>query len=592
MAIVQVSRITTRKGLITDLPQPLAGAELGWATDERRLFIGNGALDEGAPVVGNTEVLTEFSDILSFATDYTYAGDAAGYSVQTGTTPSAPVTQSLQSRLDSYAVVTDFGAMGDGATDDTAAINRALYQLFCVQNNTSIRRSLFFPAGTYLVTDTILVPPYARLYGEGANSSIINFSVQNWAANTGYASGVLVFYTATSTYYRSQATVPATGIAITNTAYWVSETLPSYALRTADSLQQIGVNISTNGATAPRNIEMSSMAVYTDQSHDAVLIECAKECYFDAVSIAGPLTTADLDNSGDDIAAIRWNSTTSLITQHITWNNCSFSGFTYGTATDVQVQSITISNSSFDTLYQGVYLGSASPVNGGPTGFRVLSNRFDNIYVEGIYITTVSINATGYNAFYDVGNHFLGVTNPSSPIITIDYENNISVGDLFQRTTQYSTGSHPRIQLTNSNSIALGMNVHDIDFYQNNAITYTLANSMELGTYQRTAGITDTLADNVSSARTLLTFDATIIKAVQINYTIVRGTAVRTGVYTIVAGTDASGTGLVGSDSGQQNSAPGQTFSVTEAASVVSWKYVTTNTGAAGTISYSVTTLA
>ena len=592
MAIVQISRITNRKGLAVDLPEPLASAELGWATDERRLFIGNGTLEEGAPIVGNTEVLTEFSDILSFATTYTYQGEAAGYAVQTGTTPSTPVAQSLQSRLDSYAVVTDFGAMGDGATDDTAAINRALYQLYCVQNNTSIRRSLFFPAGTYLVTDTILVPPYARLYGEGANSSIINFSVQNWAANTGYASGVLVFYTATSTYYRSQATVPATGIAITNTAYWVSETLPSYVLRTADSLQQTGVNISTNSATAPRNIEMSSMAVYTDQSHDAVLIECAKECYFDAVSIAGPLTTADLDNSGDDIAAIRWNSTTSLITQHITWNNCSFNGFTYGTATDVQVQSITISNSSFDTLYQGVYLGSASPVNGGPTGFRVLSNKFDNIYVEGIYITTVSMNATGYNAFYDVGNHFLGVTNPSSPIITIDYENNISVGDLFQRTTQYSTGSHPRIQLTNSNSIALGMNVHDIDFYQNNAITYTLANSMELGTYQRTAGITDTLADNISSARTLLTFDATIIKAVQINYTIVRGTAVRTGVYTIVAGTDASGTGLSGTDSGQQNSAPGQTFSQTEAASVVSWKYVTTSTGADGTISYSVTTLA
>ena len=69
MAIVQVSRITTRKGLIEDLPQPLAGAELGWAIDERRLFIGNGSLEEGAPVVGNTEILTEFSDILGFATE-------------------------------------------------------------------------------------------------------------------------------------------------------------------------------------------------------------------------------------------------------------------------------------------------------------------------------------------------------------------------------------------------------------------------------------------------------------------------------------------------------------------------------------------
>ena len=32
MAIVQISRITNRKGLIENLPQ-LAGAELGWAVD-------------------------------------------------------------------------------------------------------------------------------------------------------------------------------------------------------------------------------------------------------------------------------------------------------------------------------------------------------------------------------------------------------------------------------------------------------------------------------------------------------------------------------------------------------------------------------
>ena len=173
MAILQISRITQRKGLAQDLPQPLAGAELGWAIDERKLYIGNGELAEGAPFVGNTEVLTEFSDLLSYVTAYTYQGDAAGYTVQTGATSGNPVTQSIQARLDSYAIVTDFGATGDGVTDDTAAINRALYQIYCRQTNTQIRRSLFFPAGTYLVTGTILVPPFAQLYGEGSDSSII-----------------------------------------------------------------------------------------------------------------------------------------------------------------------------------------------------------------------------------------------------------------------------------------------------------------------------------------------------------------------------------------------------------------------------------
>ena len=85
MAIVQISRITHRKGLSENLPQ-LAGAEFGWATNTRKLYIGNGTLSEGAPVIGNTEVLTEFSDILNLASTYTYKGAAAGYTVQTGPT--------------------------------------------------------------------------------------------------------------------------------------------------------------------------------------------------------------------------------------------------------------------------------------------------------------------------------------------------------------------------------------------------------------------------------------------------------------------------------------------------------------------------
>lgn len=62
MAIVQLSRITNRRGLNQDLPL-LAPGELGWCLDTRLLFIGNGTLEEGSPAIGNTEVLTEFSDI-------------------------------------------------------------------------------------------------------------------------------------------------------------------------------------------------------------------------------------------------------------------------------------------------------------------------------------------------------------------------------------------------------------------------------------------------------------------------------------------------------------------------------------------------
>jgi hypothetical protein len=215
-------------------------------------------------------------------------------------------------------------------------------------------------------------------------------------------------------------------------------------------------------------------------------------------------------------------------------------------------------------------------------------------------IVNVGLNCSAYNVFYDVGNHFLGTTFPANPVIEINGINNVSVGDMFERTTQYSTGLHPRISFNtingfNNNSIALGMNVSNITFYQNNsagAVPYNYANQMALGVYQRTSGITDTLANNVVSARTLLTFNAAYIRAVRIDYTIVRDSAVRTGTYTIVSGTDSSGTNIQGVDDSVQNSVPNVTFIVSETSGVVSWTYTTTNTGAAGTIYYSVTKLA
>ena len=580
MAIVQISRITNRKGLEEDLPQPLAPAELGWAVDTRQLYIGPGTLAEGSPDErNNVEILTEYSDILATQTAYTYQGAAAGYTVQTGTTVGSPITQSLQSRLDSYCVVTDFGATGDGVTDDTAAINRALYQLYCVQANPQIRRSLFFPAGTYLITDTILVPPYAMLYGEGPQSSILNFFVTAWTNTVAYAAGVLV--KSGSLYYRSNFAVPA-GTNLTDQIggqyYWgdistgAASGLPEYIVQTASSTQQTGVNIVS--PYEPQNILVTNMNFATNQIMDGVLLERAHDCSFTNVGFQGPLTATTLTVSTDDIAAVRWTSTSSLVTSHVTFENCNFNGFTYGTNTAQQIEGITFSNCNFDTLYQGVYLGGVTPVNGGPTGVRIITNVFDNIYVEGIVIEGVSLNTTTNNVFYDVGNHFNGAALAASAIIDIDTDNNVCLGDMFERTTAQSA-TYARIKLNNTASIATENGYR-----------------LQQGTYKRESGTTFTLADNVSSASQIFSFDATVVKAVQINYTIVRGTAVRTGAYTIVCGTDASGTNLQGSDTGVQNSAPGVTFSVTESTSIVVWKYVTTSTGTAGTLNYSVTYLA
>ena len=577
MAIVQISRITARKGLQVDLPQPLAGAELGWAVDDRRLFIGNGTLEDGAPAVGNTEILTEYSDILGFADQYTYKGDAAGYTVQTGATTGTPVAQSIQSRLDSYAVVTDFGAVGDGFTDDTDAINRALFQLYCVQNNTQIRRSLFFPAGTYIVTDTIVIPSFARMYGEGANSSIISFNVQNWVANTAYAEGVLVYYVANTTYYRSIAPVPVglAGVPSGLPLYWTAENLPDYIAQTADAQGNTGVNI----LTAPQNIEVTGMAFQTNQLNTGILVEKAKNCSFNNVDVFGPLTTVDLTVAIDDTRAVDWSSTSSLPCTQIVFDNCRFSGFTYGINTAQQIDGAVISNGQFDTMYQGVVLGGVTPVNGGATGVRVVHNLFDSIYEEGIYINGVSLNASGYNIFYDVGNHFNGTTSPATAVITIDAINNISIGDMFQRTAAYS-GTYPRIKIYNSAAQTVPASI-GIDS----------AAQIQMGSFIRQTGQQATITAGATNT-TLFTVSTTFIKAFKMDYTVIVETSARTGTMTIANDADDSaGDGLSYTDDYVENSTTGVTLNVTDVGGTVTVSYASDAGRAAGVIYYSLTHL-
>lgn len=602
MAIVQVSRITQRKGLADDLPLPLAGAELGWAIDDRRLYIGNGALADGAPVVGNTEILTEFSDILGFATLYTYQGEAAGYSVQTGSTMGNPVTQSLQSRLDSFAVVTDFGAQGNGSTDDTEAINRALFQLYCVQANPQIRRALFFPAGVYKVSDTILIPPYAKLYGEGAESSIIRFVVDTWAANTAFAAGVLVKtedpVTSVVTFHRSRIAVPPTGILLSNAQYWDSVSLPNFVFQTADSRQQTGANIGQGGAAPPSNVEVSSMAWQTlefgnDSSlgHNLGLIEKLQQGYFDSVNFQGPLVQQNLDSAVENLSGIVFASSTAVPCEQITFDKCRFQGLTYAINTDALVKGITVSNGFFDTLHQGILLGDNAPVDGGPRGFRIMHNAFDNIFAEAIVIENCSLNASGYNTFYDVGNQFNGNTNPFTPVISINASDNISVGDMFARTdnqTLIGVG-HPRIRLFNN---ATGIP---------QSIAITNGRQLQLGSYVRESGVTTVIEDGfvdqlLFSVNTALALQNGGYDSFSMNYTIKRpsaassSVAVRVGTLTATMAPDDGSSAVepIFCDDYTENEHTDVGLTVTQAGTVVSVTYTAAATGVDGEIFYSV----
>lgn len=525
MAIVQVSRITNRKGLAENLPQ-LAGAELGWAIDERRLFIGNGTLQEGAPTVGNTEILTEFSDILAEQSNYTYKGLAAGYQAVTGPN-NTNITLSLQEWLDQFASVKDFGAVGDGVTDDTEAINRALFQLYCREVNPQIRRALFFPAGVYRVSETILIPSYARLYGEGANSSRILLDTNS-----------------------------------------DDSSLFPYVARYADSLQQTGLNIGNNGATPPTNIEISNMSFKTLMpTADVFLVEDASFCSFNDVNFSGPFQISDfIDNpevvAAANLSAIRFASTPALTTNNITFRRCEFAQLTNGFTNTANIKGVLVTESNFNVLYRGIVFVNPGSLNPGAAGFRILGNSFDQIYQEGILAeANQQLVVSGYNVFYNVGNAATTPIVPSTPVIDFVASNNVSVGDVFARTDAEAQ-IRSRIRIGN-NSVSIAV---------------TNGRTIQMGTYTRVSGIRVVLEGDAVD-QPLFSIDSLDIPAFKIEYTITRSTgdstevAVKTGTFTVVSSSDGLGGDLVTNDASFQNQDPGFSLGATETSGIVTVNY-------------------
>jgi len=89
------------------------------------------------------------------------------------------ISRTIPSKLKDIVSVKDFGAVGDGVADDTAAIQAAL----------DATQAISFPAGTYKVTSTLLVKNHNKVvYG---NNSVIAYTGTGWVINAQLVGGTL-----------------------------------------------------------------------------------------------------------------------------------------------------------------------------------------------------------------------------------------------------------------------------------------------------------------------------------------------------------------------------------------------------------------
>jgi len=539
MAIVQISRITHRSGLKENLPQ-LDGSEFGWAIDAQELYIGNGTIAEGAPVIGNTRILTERDDLLSFATSYIYQGDAAGYTVETGPDANEDIERSLQRKLDDFASVRDFGALGDGVTDDTAAINRALFELYCRDTDTRVRRSLYFPAGTYLVTDTILIPPYARLMGEGAESSVIKYNSDD-------------------------------------------SSLADTVARTCGNNLETGTNISTSTIT-PRFIEIDSLSFETTEDVSIFLADRVQHLQFSNVVFRGDKTASDFSGTISEQSALTFDSGAGINTtvKDVVVNHCGFYDCNYGVRVfgDIErMEKVTVTNSEFHSLYSGVEI---SPSNTDsqlwPEGFRIASNSFDRIYARGIHFFRTQYSVSVGNVFFDVGNELNTNNDPldaAFPVVDIAQSNNVSWSDVFKRK---ENAAADRVAIAEDARIIASESGDRIRLGQ-----------LSQESTQDVVIPTDTTTVEVAR------IDVTDIDSFVMRYRAsIPGTGVKVGSIEITK--DFSGTTPIYNDEYQESgSVRGFTFFVTQEQTIVSSAEIdevvisltTTSSGIAGTLRYS-----
>lgn len=142
--------------------------------DGSQTMVGN--LDLGGYKVINSATATNGSDL----TNKTYVDDRVSSAVVAGNPTflqngAGAVARSWSSKLKEVVSVKDFGAVGDGVADDTAAIQAAIdYAETKVISTYKSGATVFFPAGTYLVTSGLTVGTgNVGIAGDGISASVI-----------------------------------------------------------------------------------------------------------------------------------------------------------------------------------------------------------------------------------------------------------------------------------------------------------------------------------------------------------------------------------------------------------------------------------
>jgi len=424
VAVVQISRIQVRRGQKNSgsgLPQ-LASGEFGWAIDTQQLYIGNGAVSEGAPYVGNTQLLTQYDDLFQYASNYAYRKND-GFIDTNG------VERSLQDRLDDRVSVRSFGVVADG-TDQTANFQRAIDQLFlndANKNNSASRVVLHVEPGQYTFNGTIYIPPHATIVGAGKEKTRFIFQ------GTGPA-----FRTVNG---ESQPGSPAD-----------------------DSITQFG--------DQARRIHMSGFTLVTRQNTTALHLENCRDSLFKDIRLESFFSFGDTNENSSNGILLNGLSNAVLSRTNI-FENIEISNFANCVYSDWDITDNKFINCNFVACNRGIVFGlntvlGLSGQTVGPFNNTIQGCRFLDYEKQAVYVKTGTGNLTKDNKFYRGGSLGGDATNTLYSVVQFDQNGNHSENDWFTRTSELSS-TYPTAPYLPE---VKGNNFSDINFTQSLTIGY------------------------------------------------------------------------------------------------------------------------
>jgi len=416
VAVVQISRIQVRRGRKgqTNIPQ-LASGELGWAIDSQELYIGNGSVAEGAPQVGNTKILTEADNIFDIADQYEYRANDSF--IQTGTTARTPIRNTLQERLDFEAYVANFGAVHDDTVIQTAALQRAIDNIFLnTKTSPQNRYVLQLAPGLYRIDNSLKLPPYTVLQGAGKDRTIIEQTTNN-----------PIFITVNG-----------------------SSTIGTYDQTTALSAENQAREIEISGMT----LRYEDRGLLTQFFNTAIDLQSSYGGYFHNIKLKGYWDGTD-GAQANSIGINIKSFSGAVRSKNNIFENIDIEGFCYGLSSSYDIENTSVSYCNFDTSLIGVRLGANMPAVDyddptdvadklgqgeayGPESTTVSHCSFKNIFNQGFVVAKGNNNTSEYNKYYDVGNDGGTSANVTTSIIKFDQSGNKTIGDWFKRTEELS----------------------------------------------------------------------------------------------------------------------------------------------------------